>query len=79
MSSLLFVATRGSDDPTMATFPFELAAGAVSEGHEARIALLGESVVLMRDTVAAELDGFGCEPFAGVLSQVIKHQIPVYV
>jgi len=79
MSSLLFIATRGSNDPTMATFPFELAVGAVEEGHEARIALLGESVVLMKGPVAAELDGFGCEPFGEVLSQVIGHRIPIYV
>ncbi len=79
MSSLLFIATRGSDDPTMATFPFEFAVDAVVEGNEASIALIGESVVLMKDPVADELDGFGCKPFAEVMPKVIEHQIPIYV
>jgi uncharacterized protein involved in oxidation of intracellular sulfur len=79
MSTLLFVGTHGSDDPTMATFPFELAVGAAQEGHQAQIALLSEAVVLMKDVVADELHGFGCPPFKEVLAQVIEHKIPVYV
>jgi predicted peroxiredoxin len=79
MSNLLFVATRGSDDPTMATFPFELAVGAVKEGHKAQIALLGESVVTMRTEVSEEMHGFGCQPLREVLAEVIEHRIPIYV
>ena len=79
MSTILFVGTHGSDDPTMATFPFELAVGAVKEGHEAAIALLAEAVVLMKTPVAEELHGFGCPPFENVLAEVMEHGIPVYV
>jgi uncharacterized protein involved in oxidation of intracellular sulfur len=79
MAAILFVGTHGSDDPTMATFPFELAVGAVREGHRAQIALLSEAVVLMKNAVAEELRGFGCPPFKDVLYQVIKHEIPVHV
>jgi predicted peroxiredoxin len=79
MSKMLFVGTHGTDDPTLATFPFELAVGAAQEGHEARIALLAEAVVLMKDPVVSELHGFGCPPFEEVLAQVVEHRIPVYV
>jgi uncharacterized protein involved in oxidation of intracellular sulfur len=79
MSTILFVATHGSDDPTMATFPLELAVGAAQEGHQAQIALLSEAVVLMKDAVVEELHGFGCPPLKEVLAQVIEHKIPVYV
>ncbi len=79
MSSILFVGTHGSDDPTMATFPFELAVGAAREGHEAKIALLGDAVYMMKDPVAGELHGFGCPPFKEVMAEVIEHRIPVYV
>lgn len=79
MSTILFVGTHGSDDPTMATFPFELAVGAAQEGHEAQVALLADAVYLMKDAVAEELHGFGCPPFRDVLSDIIKHEIPVYV
>jgi uncharacterized protein involved in oxidation of intracellular sulfur len=79
MSSILFVGTHGSDDPTMATFPFELAVGAAKEGHEAKVALLGEAVTMMRNPVADELHGFGCPPFRQVMAEVIEYGIPVYV
>jgi predicted peroxiredoxin len=79
MASILLVASRGSDDPTMATFPFELAVGAVKAGHEACVALLGESVYLMKDPVAEELHGFGCPPFREILAEAIRHRVPVYV
>jgi len=79
MSTILFVATRGTDDPTMATFPFELAVGAAKEGHKAQIALLGESVVTMRGTVSEEMHGFGCQPLKEALAEVIEHEIPIYV
>ena len=59
MSTLLFVGTHGSDDPTMATFPFELTVGAVQEGHKAQITLLAEAVYLMKDPVAEELQELG--------------------
>ena len=79
MSSVLFICSHASDDPTMATLPFELAAGAAQAGHEATVALLGEAVSLMRDEVADELRGFGCPPFRDVLAEVIGHEIPIYV
>ena len=79
MSRILFVASHASDDPTLATLPFELAVGATKEGHEAEVALLGESVNMMKNPVAEELHGFGCPVFREVLSEVIEHHIPVYV
>ena len=79
MSTILFVGTHGSDDPTMATFPFELAVGAAREGHNAQIALLADAVYLVKDPVAGELHGFGCPPFKEVLSEAVEHNIPVYV
>jgi len=79
MAKILHVASKGSGDPTMATFPFDIAVGAAKEGHEVAIALLGESVVMMKDAVAEELHGFGCPPFKEILAEVIRHRIPIYV
>ena len=79
MPSILFVASRGSDDPTMATFPFEMAVGAAKEGHEVHLALLNEAVCLMRDEVVEELQGFGCSPFRDVLAETVDYKIPIYV
>jgi len=79
MQEILFVGTHASDDPTMATFPFEMAVGAVQEGQRAVIALIGEAVHLMKEAVAGELHGFGCPPFREVLAEVIRYEIPIYV
>ncbi len=79
MSRFLFIATHGTDDPARATWPYEFAVGAVREGHEASVALLGEAVVTMREEVVAELHGFGTPPLAEVMTAVTEHAIPVYV
>ncbi len=79
MSRFLFIATHGTDDPARATWPFEMALGAVGEGHQAAVALLGEAVVTMRDEVVSELHGFGTPPLAEIMAGISEHAIPVYV
>lgn len=79
MPSILFVASRGSDDPTMATFPFEMAVGAAKGGNEVHLALLNEAVYLVKDEVVGELQGFGCSPFKEVLEETVDFKIPIYV
>lgn len=79
MSRFLFIATHGTDDPARATWPLEMAVGAVAEGHEAAVALLGEAVVTMRNDVVAELHGYGTPPLADIMAEIVEHEIPVYV
>src|SRR6266542_4613271 len=49
---MLFVGTHGSESPTHAVLPLLQAQGAIDEGHEAELLLVGDAVVLMRDAVA---------------------------
>ncbi len=62
MSKLLYIATHGTDDATMATFPFLMAKGALDAGHEAGIILMGEAAPLIKDDIAAQVHGVGVPP-----------------
>ena len=44
--------SHGSESPTRAVLPLLQAQGALEEGHEVEIALMGDAVILMKDTVA---------------------------
>ena len=79
MALILYVSTFGSDDPTRATLAFGDALGAIEAGHEAMIALAGEATYLMKDSVAAAVQGVGWPTVRELLEKVIEHKIPIYV
>jgi predicted peroxiredoxin len=56
---LLYIGTHGTDDPTKATFPFLMAKGAIEAGHETGIILMGEAAPLIKDSIAAQVQGIG--------------------
>lgn len=62
MAKLLYVGTHGTDDPTRATFPFLMAKGAIEAGHEAGIILMGDAALLIKDSIAAQIQGYGVPP-----------------
>ncbi len=62
MAKLLYVGTHGTDDPTRATFPFLMAKGAIEAGHEAGIILMGDAALLVKDNIAAQIQGYGVPP-----------------
>ena len=79
MSTILYVGTSGTNDPTRATLPFLLASGAVDEGFQAGIALLGEAAYLMKDVIAGQIHGVGFPPLIDLLEKVKESQVPIYV
>ena len=79
MESVLFIATRGNDDPVLATFPYDLAVGAGRAGYRASVALLGESVVTVRSEVVEAIEGTGVPPLRQVVREARELGIPVYV
>src|SRR3989337_57074 len=62
MAKILYVGTHGTDDPTAATFPFLMAKGAIDAGHETGIILMGEAAPLIKDSIAAQIQGGGVPP-----------------
>ncbi len=62
MAKILFIGTHGTDDPTRVTFPFMEAKGAIEAGHETGIILMLEAAPLIKDHIAAQVQGIGVPP-----------------
>jgi predicted peroxiredoxin len=76
---MLFIGTYGSESPTHAVLPFLGAQGALEEGHEVELLLMGDAVVLMHEATAKSTIGVGWPPVAEVFATLVEHQVPVYV
>jgi len=80
MAKFLYIATRGTNDPTGATIPFHLAVNGASEvGIDCGIAMSGDAAALIRDPVADPVTGVGLPPLRELLSKVFARGIPLYV
>ncbi len=71
--------SHGTDDPTRATFPFFLAKGALDAGHEASITLMMDSVVVMKDDIAKNIQDVGLPPLKELMGFAVAKKIPIYV
>ena len=79
MTRILFVATHGTEDPTRATFPFMEAKGAVDAGHETGIILMMDAAPLIKDRVAAQVQGVGVPPLTELMYFLVRHNVRVSV
>ncbi len=79
MAIILATGTFGPEDPTKATLPFLTAMGTIEAGHEARIALIGDSVLLIKDVIAAQIHGVGFPPLTDIMSKVVDNKTPIYI
>ena len=79
MSTILYIGTFGSDDPTRASLSLIAASGALEAGHVPEICLLGEAAYLMKDQVLASIHGIGFPPLSEIMTPLIDHRVPVYV
>jgi len=79
MASELFIGLHGSEDPTKATFPFIMANGASDAGYQTAIILVGDAVVLMKNTVADNVRGVGLPPLKDAMDKVVAAKVPIYI
>ena len=79
MARELFIGTHGSEDPTKATLPFLLANGALDAGHQAGIILVGDAVVLIKSTVADNVQGVGLPALKELIAKVVDNKVPINV
>ena len=79
MAKQLFIGTYGSEDPTRATLPFLMASGAIDAGHEPAVIVLGDAVVLMRDTMVESINGVGLPPLKDLFAKAVENKVPIYV
>jgi uncharacterized protein involved in oxidation of intracellular sulfur len=78
MAKVLYVGTYGTDDPTRATMPFVGAVGAVMQGHEPSVLLMGESVYLLRGKVMDHVQGVGFPPLRDLVDRILGAKVPLY-
>lgn len=79
MTKLLYIGTHGTDDPTRATFPFLMAKGAIDAGHETGIILQGEAATLIKDSIAAQVQGIGVPPLKELMEFLVQRNVRISV
>ena len=79
MARLLYVGSHGVGDPTRAGLVFVQANGAKEAGHDAVIALVGDGVLLMNETIAKNTVPVGWPPVKELMTPSISHNIPIHV
>ena len=76
---VLFVGTHGTDDPTRATFPFMEAKGVIEAGHETGIILMLEAATLIKDDIAAQVQGIGVPPLTELIDWLFARDVRISV
>lgn len=79
MASILISSTHGSDDPTRATLPLLTARAALTQGHQAEVALMGEAVYLMRTETANAINPVGWPNAGDVLKEIIDKGVKFWI
>ena len=77
---LLYIVTKGVDDPTLASVPLHIAAnGSLEVGQEVSVVLAGDGTDLVIGDNAQRMEGLGVPPMRELVSKLKEHQVPVYV
>ena len=80
MTSILYMVTKGTSDPTLASIPIHLAVnGSVEVGHDVKIVLAGDGAEIILKGNAETIQGVGVPSMSELLQKVKEHQVPVYV
>ncbi len=78
MAKILYVGTAGSDDPTRAGLPFNLAMGALDASHQPEIFLAGEAVYLMKDSVMSAVMPVAMAPLKEMVDGLVAQRVSVF-
>ena len=77
---LLYIVTKGADDPTLASVPLHIAAnGSLEVGQEVSVVLAGDATDLVVGDNAQRLEGVGVPPVRELLGKLRGCGVPVYV
>lgn len=77
---VLYIASRGVNDPTGASMPLHLAAnGSAEVGHEVTVVLGGDATLLARKDTADAVHGVGIPPATDLFAKLAEHEVPVFV
>jgi len=76
----VYVATKGTGDPTLASIPLHLAAnGSLEVGHEVSILLAGDAAEIIVGDNARTMEGVGVPPVRELLAKLKDGGATVYV
>ena len=76
---ILFHSFVGSENPTRACLPFLQAVANKARGDEVHVALAGDAVVLIRDSVINSVVPIGWPPLKETFQKVVQLGIPIYL
>ena len=77
---LLYIVTKGVDDPTLASVPLHIAAnGSLEIGQEVSVVLAGDGTDLVIGDNAERMEGVGVPPMRELINKLKEHEVPVYV
>jgi predicted peroxiredoxin len=77
---LLYIVTKGTDDPTLASVPLHIAAnGSIEVGQEVTVVLAGDATEMVIGDNAQRTEGVGVPPMRELVGKLKEHQVPVYV
>lgn len=79
MAQFVIAASKGTDDPTMATLAFSASKTAKEQGHDVTLWLQGEAVVLARKGMVDGITGVGLPALKVVANAVELLKIPIWV
>jgi predicted peroxiredoxin len=77
---LLYIVSKGMNDPTLASVPLHIAAnGSLEVGQDVSVVLAGDATDLVIGDNAQRMEGVGVPPVRDLLSKLKEHGVPVYV
>ena len=79
MTTMLYVGTHGPDDPTRATFPFHFANGALEAGFSAKVLLVGDAALIMKESIASAIQGVAVPKLTELMQKVVAAGGEVHV
>jgi predicted peroxiredoxin len=76
----VYIATKGTDDPTLASIPYHLAVnGSVEVGHDTAIVLAGDAAEMVIGDTIERTQGVGLPPMRDLVAKLRDHNVPVYI
>lgn len=79
MARFIISASKGTDDPTMATLAFIAAKVATDEGHQVILWLQNEAAMLAKTGIAEVVQGVGLKPLKELAAALQAAQVPLWV
>ena len=77
---LLYIVTKGMEDPTLASVLLHIAAnGSLDIGHVVSVVLAVDATELVIEDNRQRLEGVGVPPARDLLGKLKEHEVPVYV